>query len=191
MKIPTTHINTKHTIMFAGGLVAIVGLTPTVALARGGGEAGDGHPSFSRSDRDGSHHEDRGGMNNSDHWWNIFSVDRFQARHDAKMAKLSTFVTDNNLIVENQAALVADIDTNATSVKAEIEALTTLRSTIDPKSATDEQKQALKDQAQKVFDAFYAYRDSMKAYKTAIHVTAEAAGVSVDMNMNIEEHDDQ
>lgn len=190
MKIPTTHIKTKHTIMFAGALVAVVGLTPTIALARGGGDAGDGHPSFSRGDRDSNHHENHGGINNGEHWWNIFSVDQFQTRHDAKMAKLNSFITDNDLTVENQVALMADVDTNVANVKTEIAAFTTLRSTVDPKSATDEQKQALKDQAQKVFDAFHAYRDSMKAYKTAIHVAAEAAGVSIDIDVE-EQHDDQ
>lgn len=190
MKIPTAHIKTKHTIMFAGALVAVVGLTPTIALAHGGGDRGDGRISATHGDRSANLHVGHGGMNKGDHWWNIFSVDQFQARHDAKMAKLDAFITDNNLTVENQAALVATIDTNATTVKTEIEAYTALRSTIDPKSATDEQKQALKDQAQKVFDAFHTYRDSMKAYKTAIHVAAEAAGVSIDVDVE-EHHDDK
>lgn len=189
MKIPTAHIKTKHTIMFAGALAATVGLTPTLALAHGGGEGGDGHSGFSRTNRDADRHQ-YGGMHMGGHWWGMFTVDQFQTRHDDVMTKLNTFVTDNNLSVESQATLVANIDTAATNVKTELSALTTLKSTYDPKTATDEQKQAVKEQAQKMFDAFHAYRDSMKAYKTAIHIAAEAAGVSIDMDAE-DHHDDK
>ncbi|MDB5165864.1 MAG: hypothetical protein JWM00_754 [Candidatus Saccharibacteria bacterium] len=179
MKIPTTHINTKHTVMFAGALVAAVGFTPTVALAHGGGDARDGRSGHSSGDRGNDSHAD-----NTARWWNWFSVENFQTRHDAKMAKLNAFVTDNNLTVENQAALQADIKTKATAVKTEITAFANLKGTIDKNNITEEQKQALKAQAQKAFDAFRAYHDSVKTYKTAIKVAADAAGVSFETKLD-------
>jgi len=179
MKIPTTHINTKHTVMFAGALVAVVGLTPTVALAHGGDGRGGTENSHNFSDQ--RHGQWDGNKWHGFSWWgNWLSADKFQQWSDTILAKLDNVVSDNNLTVENGGTLRADVETKAASAKAEITALSDLVTPLDKHNLTNEQKQAIKAQREKTHEALKAYHESLKSYKTAIKAAADAAGVKLD-----------
>lgn len=181
MKIPTTHIKTKHTVMFAGAFAAVVGLAPTVALAHGGNDSRRGMGSSHHlSDRHHGHWD--GGKKSGHGWWahRWLSPDKFQERYDATITKFDKIITDNNLTVENGATLRADVETKAVSAKAEITALSELVKTIDKKNLTDDQKQALKAQGEKTHEALKAYYESLKSYKLAIKEAAKTADVTID-----------
>ena len=205
MKIPTKHINTKHTLMFAGALAAVVTLTPVAAFAHGGGDGQHGRSMSSsqnhRSSKNGAKtastdtnkssnsgkHYNHGGNFDAQKWWGQLSPDSFQKMHDAKLAKLDKIIADNHLTVENGAALRADLVTKAGSLKTELTALQDLRKSIDKNAMTDEQKQALRTQTLTTFAAFYDYYESLYSYKAAIKVAADTSHVNVDVKVDQED----
>jgi hypothetical protein len=206
MKIPTKHINTKHTFMFAGALAAVVTLAPAAAFAYGGGEARDGRSSGSHERRSGDSHKAKtannthhkksgynkhyyhyGGNFDAQKWWGWLTADKFQKMHDAKLAWLDKIVADKNLTVENGEVLRADLVTKADSLKTELTALEQLKASIDKENMTDEQKVALKAQTLTTFEAFYDYYESLYTYKAAVKVAAEAE--NTDAGINLEKED--
>lgn len=205
MKIPTKHINTKHTFMFTGALAAVVTLTPAVSFAHGGGDGRDGRSHANSQDRrssnsgaktasntsnknsnDGKHHN-HGGNYDGQKWWGQLSAENFQKMHDAKLAKLDDIIAKNNLTVENGDALRADLVTKADGLTTNLTALQELRQSIDKNAMTDEQKQALKAQTLTTFEAFYDYYESLYSYKAAIKVAADASHASVDVKVEKED----
>jgi len=191
MKVPTKHINTKHTFMFAGALAAVVALTPAAtSFAHGGGDDRDGRTSGS-SQHSGSYwggwHHNYGGNYDGQKWWGWISADRFQKMHDTKLAMLDKIISDNGLTVENGDVLRADLVAKAGTLKTELTALEQLRASIDKSAMTDEQKAALKAQTLKTFEAFYDYYESLYSYKAAIKVAADTKGAKVDINVEKED----
>jgi len=191
MKIPTKHINTKHTFMFAGALTAVVALTPAVTFAHGGGDGRDGRSANATSQHSsrywGGMHLNYGGNYDGQKWWGWISADRFQKMHDTKLAMLDKIIADNGLTVENGDVLRADLVTKAGSLKTELTALEQLRASIDKSAMTDEQKAALKAQTLKTFETFYDYYESLYSYKAAIKVAADTKGAQVDINTEKED----
>jgi hypothetical protein len=195
MKIPTKHINTKHTFMFAGALAAVVALAPTATFAQGGGDGRDGRSprssshqanaqtsnSTQSSEMNGQHHG-HGGNYHNQRWWGNFSAENFQKMHDARLAKLDKTITDNNLTVENGESLRAEVVANADDLKAQLSALEELRMTIDKDTITDEQRAALKAQSITTFESFYDYSESMYNFKLAIKNAADMNNKNVDVD---------
>ncbi|MDB5177899.1 MAG: hypothetical protein JWO61_282 [Candidatus Saccharibacteria bacterium] len=187
MKIPTKHINTKHTFMFAGALATVVALTPAVTFAHGGGEAWDGRSSSSSTDHQGTTVSNDSRYSHGDNydgqkWWGWISADGFQKMHEANLAKLDKIIADNALTVENGDALRADVVSKADSLKTNLTALEQLRKSIDKNAITDEQRTELKAQTLTTFESFYDYYESLYSYKAAIKVAADTKGAKVDIN---------
>lgn len=188
MKIPTKHINTKQTFMFAGALALVVTLAPAAAFAHGGGDGRDGHSNKSSHDRRsygyGNHY---GGNYDAQKWWGQISADNFQKMHDAKLAWLDDKITKNNLTVENGEVLRAEVVTTAETLKVDLTALEQLRVSIDKSNVTDEQRAALKAQTLKTFESFYDYYESLYSYKVAVKAAADSKGVKTDINIEKED----
>lgn len=105
------------------------------------------------------------------------TVESFQEKYAKVLERLDTFVTDNNLIVENADVLKAAIDTAAANVTTEMNELKAIKESVDcedPESV-EANTEAFKAQVQSVKDALKAYREALKAYKQAIHTAADAA----------------
>lgn len=92
--------------------------------------------------------------------------------------KINTFISTNNLTVENYDALVAYINTAKATFEANLQVLDTYKSQFDcsgdPKSTASDFKTAL----QSMKDAGKAYKDSVKALLDATKTAAQAAGIT-------------
>lgn len=191
MKIPTKHINTKQTFMFAGALAVVATLAPAAAFAHGGGEARDGRSTTNSSERRGGdygmHYDHYGGNYDAQKWWGKFSAESFQKMHDTKLAWLDDKIAKNNLTIENGEVLRAEVIASAETHKADLTALEQLRTSIDKSNITDEQRAALKEQTLKTFESFYDYYESLYSYKVAVKAAADTSGVEAEINVEKED----
>lgn len=191
MKIPTKHINTKQTFMFAGALALVATLAPAAAFAHGGGEARDGRSTVNSSEHRGNdygmHYNHNGGNYDAQKWWGQFSPESFQKMHDTKLAWLDDKIAENNLTIENGEVLRAEVIASAETLKADLTALEQLRVSIDKSNMTEEQRQALKAQTLKTFESFYDYYESLYSYKVAVKTAADTSGITTDISIKKED----
>jgi FtsZ-binding cell division protein ZapB len=171
--------NLQRYVLAIVASVTLLSATPALVLAHGNESGGRGWGFGHLKGRHGVYWQlcktDKDGFKVRLHrkW---MSVDSFQEKYAKVLERLDTFVTENNLTVENADQLKGAIDTAATNVATELNELKAIKDTVncDDSESVEANTEAFKTQVQSVKDALKTYRDALKAYKQAIHTAADA-----------------
>lgn len=106
----------------------------------------------------------------------FWTVESFQDRYDKILDRLDTFVTDNNLVVENADVLKANISTASDAVIADLNELKAIKDSVDcdDSESVEANTEAYRAKLLETKESLKAYREALRTYKHAIHEAAEA-----------------